>query len=100
VTLVRQSLLLPWLMRALGVIETGRHEHDTARAEEYLARQRAIKATLERLDRLSQEGRFAAEVLEGIRAQYQIGSELSGTTATPMRTTESSARSKTKSSWR
>ena len=71
VTLVGQGLLLPWVMRALGVIETGRHEQDTARAEECHARQRAIEAALERLDRLSREGRFAAEALEGIRAQYQ-----------------------------
>jgi monovalent cation/hydrogen antiporter len=71
VTLVGQNLLLPCVMRALGLIETGRHEHDTARAEEYHARQRAIEAALERLDRLSREGRFAPEVLGGIRAQYQ-----------------------------
>jgi monovalent cation/hydrogen antiporter len=71
VTLVRQGLLLPWVMRALGLIATGRREHDTARAEEFGARQRAIEAALKTLDRLSREGRFAAEVVEGIRAQYQ-----------------------------
>jgi hypothetical protein len=41
------------------------------RAEEYDARQRAIKAALERLDQLSQECRFWTEVVEGLRAQYQ-----------------------------
>jgi Na+/H+ antiporter len=71
VTLVGQGLLLPWVMRAVGLIETGRHEHDTARAEESHARQRAIEAALDRLDRLSREGRFAAEAVEGIHAQYQ-----------------------------
>ncbi len=65
VTLVGQGLLLPWVMRALGLIETGRREHDTARAEEYRARQCAIEAALGRLDQLSREGRFAAEVIEG-----------------------------------
>jgi monovalent cation/hydrogen antiporter len=58
-------------MRALGLIEIGRHEHDAARTEEYHARKRAIEAALDRLDRLSREGRFATEVVEGIRAEYE-----------------------------
>jgi monovalent cation/hydrogen antiporter len=63
--------MLPPVIQALGLVNTGRHEHDAARAEEYRARQRAIEAALDRLDGLSREGRFAAEVIEGIRAEHQ-----------------------------
>ena len=58
----------------LDLDEAIRMRHSTRmffRAEEYDARQRAIKAALERLDQLSQECRFWTEVVEGLRAQYQ-----------------------------
>src|SRR6478672_8852820 len=58
----------------LDLDEAIRMRHSTRmffRAEEYDARQRTIKAALERLDQLSQECRFWTEVVEGLRAQYQ-----------------------------
>jgi monovalent cation/hydrogen antiporter len=71
VTLVGQGLMQPLVIQALGPINTGLHEQDAARAEEHRARQRAIEAALDTLDKLSQEGCFTSEVVEGMRAQYQ-----------------------------
>jgi monovalent cation/hydrogen antiporter len=71
VTLVGQGLILPLVVRALGLISTGRHEQDALRAEEYDARRRAIEAALDQLDRLSREGRFAAEIIQRLRAEQQ-----------------------------
>ena len=52
VTLVGQGLMLPSVIRALGLAHAGRRERHTDRAEEYEARRQAIEAATERLDQL------------------------------------------------
>ena len=55
VTLVGQGLLLPTVLRALGLANAGRQERRANRVEEFTARRRAIETTLERLDQLTAE---------------------------------------------
>jgi len=59
----------------------------------------AVEAVLERLYRLSREGRFAAEVLEAIHAQYQDRLRVIQHGSDSDTAIESSARSTAKSSW-
>src|SRR6202521_2309526 len=49
VTLVGQGLLLPWVIRALGLAHAGRRERHADRAEEYKARRQGVEAAIERL---------------------------------------------------
>jgi CPA1 family monovalent cation:H+ antiporter len=70
VTLVGQGLMLPWVISALGLANTGHQEPDAARAEEFRARQHAIRAGMEMLDRLG-KGRFAADMIATMRAQQE-----------------------------
>jgi Na+/H+ antiporter len=69
VTLVGQGLLLPLVIRALGLAHAGRRERLADRTEEYLARSEAIQAASDRLDQLAAERNLPAEVLEAVRAQ-------------------------------
>jgi CPA1 family monovalent cation:H+ antiporter len=70
VTLVGQGLMLPWVISALGLANTGHREQDAARAEEFHARQYAIKAGVEMLDGLQGEA-YAADMIAAIRAQQE-----------------------------
>jgi monovalent cation/hydrogen antiporter len=70
VTLVGQGLMLPWVIRALGLANTGRRETHADRVEEYSARQRAIEAAIKRLDQLAAERGFAADAVDPIRARH------------------------------
>ena len=69
VTLVGQGLLLPALIRALGLENAGRREHRAQKAEELEARREAIAAATERLEALSAEGRVPADLALALRAQ-------------------------------
>ena len=71
VTLVGQGLLLPTVIRALGLDNAGWRERGVNRAEELAARQGAIKAAIERLNQLAAERRLPADVVQPLRAQYQ-----------------------------
>jgi Na+/H+ antiporter len=71
VTLVGQGLLLPLVIRLLGLADAGRHEHESTRAREYAARRRGIEAALHRLDSLSRQRRLSPEYVEGMRAYHQ-----------------------------
>ena len=55
VTLVGQGLMLPSVIRALGLAHAGRRERHTDRAEECEARRQAIEASTDRLDQLRAE---------------------------------------------
>ena len=70
VTLVGQGLLLPWVIRKLGLSHAGRKEREINRVEEYRARSEAVKAASERLDQLAAEGYLSPDVIEVIRAQH------------------------------
>ncbi len=70
VTLVGQGLLLPRVIRGLGLAQAGRLEQRTERAEELAARHQAIEAALARLDALASEGRRAPDVLSSLRVRH------------------------------
>jgi monovalent cation/hydrogen antiporter len=70
VTLVGQGLLLPLVIRILGLANAGRRERHADRSEEFKARRQAIEAAIERLDQLAVERAFPDEVVAPIRA-YQ-----------------------------
>ena len=68
VTLVGQGLLLPSVIRALGLARAGRREHHEDRIEEHQARQKAIEAVIERLDQLRSDRDLPDDVVEPLRA--------------------------------
>ncbi len=70
-TLVGQGLLLPSLIRWLGLANAGRRERYTDRLEESKAWQQAIEAAIERLDRLAAERRLSEEVIRPLRTSYR-----------------------------
>jgi monovalent cation/hydrogen antiporter len=70
VTLVGQGLLLPWVIRLLGLADAGRDEHEKTRAQEYAARKRAIEAALHRFDSLSRQHHLAPEWVADMRRHH------------------------------
>src|SRR5437764_1287900 len=71
VTLVGQGLMLPSVIRALGLAHAGRREHEADKAEECDARRQAAIAALSRLDALTAAGTFAEEILRPIRTRQR-----------------------------
>jgi CPA1 family monovalent cation:H+ antiporter len=70
VTLVGQGLMLPTVIRALGLANAGVLEHDAERVQELTARQRAVQAALARLESLAQERDLPATVIDPLRARH------------------------------
>jgi CPA1 family monovalent cation:H+ antiporter len=71
ITLVGQGLMLPWVIRKLGLFHAGRKEREIDRAEENKARSEAIEAAIERLDHLAAERNLSPDVIEAARAQLR-----------------------------
>ena len=71
VTLVGQGLMLPAIIRVLGLANTGERELRADKAEELLARRGAIEAAIERLDRLAAERGLSDDVVQRLRTRYQ-----------------------------
>ena len=69
VTLVGQGLMLPSVIRALGLAHAGRREHEADKAEECEARRQAALAAINRLDELTAAGNFSEEILRPIRVR-------------------------------
>jgi monovalent cation/hydrogen antiporter len=69
VTLVGQGLMLPFVMRALGLAHAGRRERHADRIEEFSARRRAIDAAGTRLEELIVERNLERELLLPLRAR-------------------------------
>jgi CPA1 family monovalent cation:H+ antiporter len=67
VTLVGQGLMLPAVMRWLGLAHAGRAERDAERLEEDRAREKAVEAACERLDALAAERGLSDEFIAPIR---------------------------------
>ena len=63
VTLVGQGLLLPAVIRWLGLANAGRRERRADRAEEFAARRQAIEAAIERLDQLAAERKLPEDIV-------------------------------------
>ena len=71
VTLVGQGLLLPTVIRALGLANAGRREHHADRAEEFSARRLAIEAAIKRLDQLAAERGLSADIVQPLRMRHR-----------------------------
>jgi CPA1 family monovalent cation:H+ antiporter len=71
VTLVGQGLMLPVVIRMLGLANTGKRELQTDRREELRARRLAIEAAIERLEQLSAERGLNDELVRRCRATLQ-----------------------------
>lgn len=71
VTLVGQGLLLPAVVRWLGLAHVGRRERHADRAEEFEARRRAIETAIERLDQLARDRRLPQDIIRPLRARQQ-----------------------------
>ena len=71
VTLVGQGLLLPAVIRALGLANAGRRERHADRDEEFVARRRAIEAAIERLDQLAAERQLPDDIVRPLRAHHR-----------------------------
>jgi len=71
VTLVGQGLLLPTVIRALGLDNAGGRERGVDRAEELAARGQAIVAAIERLNQLAAERGLPENLTRPLRVHYQ-----------------------------
>jgi Na+/H+ antiporter len=71
VTLVGQGLVLPGVIRWLGLANAGRRERLRDRMEEFRARRAAITGTLGRLEQLKQERALTEEVVAPVRRLYR-----------------------------
>ena len=71
ITLIGQGLMLPWVIRMLGLAHAGRKEREINRAEEHRARAEAEKAALAALDALATERSLTADALEILRLLHQ-----------------------------
>ncbi len=70
VTLVGQGLLLPSVIRGLGLAQAGRRERHADRIEEFDARRRAIEAAIARLEGLAAERQLPEDVVAPLRAYH------------------------------
>jgi CPA1 family monovalent cation:H+ antiporter len=71
VTLVVQGLMLPAVIRALGLAHAGRRERHMDRAEEQQARRDAIEAALARLEQLAIERELPEHIVAPLRAHQR-----------------------------
>jgi CPA1 family monovalent cation:H+ antiporter len=71
VTLVGQGLLLPTVIRVLGLARAGHREIRIDTAEEFRARERAVAAAMERLDKLIAEQALPDDIARELRAQHK-----------------------------
>jgi monovalent cation/hydrogen antiporter len=70
VTLVGQGLLLPTVIRALGLANAGRREHAVEKRQEFAARRKAIEAAEERLEALRRERNLPMDIVEPLHARH------------------------------
>ena len=70
VTLVGLGLLLPAVIRALGLAQAGDREQHLERVEEQAARQQAIEAVIERLEQLRTERGLSDDIVEPLRTRH------------------------------
>jgi monovalent cation/hydrogen antiporter len=70
-TLVVQGLLLPSVIRWLGLANAGRRERHADREEELKAGQQAIEVALARLDKLAVERQLPEEIVHPLRGYYR-----------------------------
>jgi Na+/H+ antiporter len=71
VTLVGQGLMLPAVIRLLGLANAGERELHADRTEELLARRHAMESAIERLDQLTAERGLPDDVVRRLRAEHR-----------------------------
>ncbi len=71
VTLVGQGLLLPAVIRALGLAHAGRLERHSDSVEEHKARRQGIEAAIERLDRIASERNLSEKIVQPLRVRHR-----------------------------
>ena len=71
VTLVGQGLMLPVVIRMLGLDNAGERELQTDRAEELLARRHAINSAIQRLDRLAAERGLPRDIVRRLQTGHR-----------------------------
>jgi monovalent cation/hydrogen antiporter len=71
VTLVGQGLLLPWVIRMLGLAEAGDKERRADRLAEVQARRAAIEAVIVRLEQLARERGMTDSITQPLRARHR-----------------------------
>jgi monovalent cation/hydrogen antiporter len=71
VTLVVQGLMLPSVIRALGLENAGRRERHADRAEEHAARLAAVEAALARLDEIAAEREMPAQLVRPLYTHHR-----------------------------
>lgn len=71
VTLVGQGLMLPSVIRWLGLAETGRREREARRAMESKASRQAIAAAIDRLEELARERGLPEEIVRPLQSYYR-----------------------------
>src|SRR4029079_14390324 len=71
VTLVVQGLMLPFVIRPLGLAHAGRRERHAQRVEEEHARQQAIEAGVARLEQLALERDLPEELVRSLHAHQR-----------------------------
>jgi CPA1 family monovalent cation:H+ antiporter len=71
VTLVGQGLMLPNVVRALGLANAGVNERRTDRREEARARLEAIEAALARLEKVTADSAFPEDLVQPLKTQYE-----------------------------
>jgi CPA1 family monovalent cation:H+ antiporter len=70
VTLVGQGLLMPTVIRWLGLTDMGRGERQLEEAEELASRRQTIEAVMRRLDELVAERNLPGRIVEPLRAYH------------------------------
>jgi monovalent cation/hydrogen antiporter len=71
VTLVGQGLILPAVMRSLGLANTGRRERNADRIEEFAARRQAIDAAIQHLDELVAQRHLSEDIVRPLRTRFR-----------------------------
>jgi monovalent cation/hydrogen antiporter len=71
VTLVGQGLMLPPVIRALGLANAGRRERHTGRIEESTARRLALEAAIQQLDELVARRELSEDIVQPLRTRYR-----------------------------
>jgi len=71
VTLVGQGLMLPAVIRWLGLANAGRRERQTSRTEESRAARQALEAAMDELGLLTTENQVPEDVVRTLRAYYR-----------------------------
>jgi len=71
VTLVGQGLMLPGVIRWLGLANAGRRERQASRTEESRATHQAVEAAIEQLEAVTAEQKLPEDIVRPLRAYYR-----------------------------